>query len=89
MRGGDVAQSGVKRDRWLNGAVYACRADCTVLVEYGDLAYRVICLRRQQFRSDTRGVGRVCGSGVMVVIIDNTISEYFLRPNNIAIIEID
>nr|DAY70281.1 MAG TPA: hypothetical protein [Caudoviricetes sp.] len=30
---------------WLNGAVYACWADRTVLVEYGDLAYRGICLR--------------------------------------------
>ena len=45
MRGGDVEGCGVNRDRWLNGAVYACWADCTVLVEYGDLAYRVICLR--------------------------------------------
>lgn len=45
MRGCDVKESEVNRDRWLNGAVYACWADCTVLAEYGDLAYRVICLR--------------------------------------------
>lgn len=45
MRGFDVTQSGVKRDMRLNGAVYACWAGCAVLVEYGDLAYRVICLR--------------------------------------------
>ena len=45
MRGCDVKESGVNRDIWLNGAVCAYWADCTVLVEYGDLAYRVICLR--------------------------------------------
>ena len=44
MRGGDVKESGVNRDIWLNGAVCACWAGHTVLVEYGDLAYRVICL---------------------------------------------
>ena len=26
----------------------------------------VICLRRQQFRSDTQRLGRVCGSSVVV-----------------------
>lgn len=45
MRGGDVEERGVNRDRWLNGAVCGHWADCTVLVEYGDLAYRGICLR--------------------------------------------
>lgn len=45
MRGVDVKESGVKQDIWLNGAVYACWADCAVLAEYGDLAYRGICLR--------------------------------------------
>lgn len=45
MRGFDVKESRVNRDRWLNGAVYACWADRTILVEYGDFAYRVICLR--------------------------------------------
>ena len=45
MRGFDVKESGVNRDIWLNGAVCAYWAGCTVLVEYGDLAYRVICLR--------------------------------------------
>lgn len=45
MCGFDVTENGVNRDRWLNGAVCACWADHTVLVEYGDLAYRVICLR--------------------------------------------
>lgn len=45
MRGGDVEESGVNRDMWLNGAVCACWAGCAVLVEYGDLAYRGICLR--------------------------------------------
>lgn len=45
MRGGDVEESGVNRDMWLNGAVCTHWADCAVLVEYGDLAYRVICLR--------------------------------------------
>ena len=45
MRGFDVKESGVNRDMRLNGAVCAYWADCTVLAEYGDLAYRVICLR--------------------------------------------
>ena len=45
MRGGDVEESGVNRDIWLNGAVCACWADRTVLVEYGGSAYRGICLR--------------------------------------------
>lgn len=66
MRGFDVTERGVNRDRWINGAVCAYWANSTVFAEYGDLAYRVICLRSQQFHSNTRGVGRVCGSGVMV-----------------------
>ena len=70
MRGFDVTKNGVNRDIWLNGAVYAYWVGCAVLAEYGSLANRVICLRLQQFRSDTRGVGRVCGSGVMVGGID-------------------
>lgn len=45
MRGGDVEESGVNRDMWLNGAVRECWAHHTVLSEYGGLAYRVICLR--------------------------------------------
>ena len=45
MRGFDVKESGVNRDIWLNGAVCAYWADRTALVEYGDLAYRVICPR--------------------------------------------
>lgn len=45
MRGGDVEESRVNRDIWLNGAACAYWTDCTVLVEYGDIAYRVICLR--------------------------------------------
>lgn len=45
MRGFDVTQGGVNRDMWLNGAVCEYWTDYTVLVEYGDLAYRVICLR--------------------------------------------
>ena len=45
VRGFDVKESGVNRNRWLNGAVCACWAGCAVLVEYGDLAYRGICLR--------------------------------------------
>lgn len=45
MRGCDVKESGVKQDIWLNGAVCECWAGCAILVEYGDLAYRVICLR--------------------------------------------
>lgn len=45
MRGFDVKESGVNRDIWLNGAVCAYWVDHTVLAEYGDLAYRVICLR--------------------------------------------
>ena len=66
MRGGDVKESRVNRDMRLNGAVCACWINCTVLAGYGGSAYRVICLRGQQFRSDTRGVGRVCGSAVIV-----------------------
>ena len=45
MRGGDVKESGVNRDIWLNGAACAYWVGCAVLAEYGDLAYRVICLR--------------------------------------------
>ncbi len=45
MRDGDVEESGVNRCMRLNGAVCGQWADCTVLVKYGDLAYRVICLR--------------------------------------------
>lgn len=45
MRGGDVKESGVNRDMRLNGAVCAYWVGHTVLVEYGDLAYREICLR--------------------------------------------
>lgn len=45
MRGFDVKESGVNRGIWLNSAVCAYWADCTVLVEYGGSAYRVICLR--------------------------------------------
>lgn len=45
MRGFDVTERGVNRDGWLNGAVCGYWASSTVLVEYGDLAYRVICLR--------------------------------------------
>lgn len=45
MRGCDVKENGVNWDMWLNGAVCECWASCAVLVEYGDLAYRVICLR--------------------------------------------
>lgn len=45
MRGFDVKERGVNRDCWLNGAVCACWTGCAVLVKYGDLAYRVICLR--------------------------------------------
>lgn len=51
------------------------------LVEYGDLAYRVICLRWQQFRSDTRGEGRVCGSGVVVGGIDVIDTSSILASN--------
>lgn len=70
MRGCDVTESGINRDMWLNGAVCGHWVDHTVLAEYGSLAYRGICLRLQQFRSDTRGVGRVCGSSVMVMRLD-------------------
>lgn len=45
MRGFDVKESGVNRGMRLNGAVCGHWADYAVLVEYGDLAYRVICLR--------------------------------------------
>ena len=45
MRGFDVKEIRVNWDMRLNGAVCACWAGCAVLVEYGDLAYRVICLR--------------------------------------------
>lgn len=45
MRGCDVKESGVNQNMRLNGAVCEHWADCTVLAEYGDLAYRVICLR--------------------------------------------
>lgn len=45
MRGCNVKESRVNRDMRLNGAVCAYWAGCAVLVEYGDLAYRVICLR--------------------------------------------
>lgn len=45
MRGFDVKESGVNRDIWLNGAVCGHWTDCTVLVEYGGFAYKVICLR--------------------------------------------
>lgn len=45
MCGGDVEENGVNRDRWLNGAVCAYWTDCAVLAEYGDMAYRGICLR--------------------------------------------
>lgn len=31
MRGGDVEESGVNRDIWLNGAVCACWVGCAVL----------------------------------------------------------
>lgn len=45
MRGGDVKEIRVNRDMRLNGAVCGYWASSTVLVEYGNLAYRVICLR--------------------------------------------
>lgn len=45
MRGDDVEESGVNRCMRLNGAVCAYWTNCTVLVEYGDWAYRGICLR--------------------------------------------
>lgn len=45
MRGFDVKEIRVNRDMRLNGAVCACWTGCAVLVKYGDLAYRVICLR--------------------------------------------
>lgn len=45
MRGVDVKESGVNRGMRLNGAVCACWAGCAVFAEYGDLAYRGICLR--------------------------------------------
>lgn len=63
--GFDAEKSEVNRGMRLNGAVCACWAGCAVLAGYVGLAYRVICLRWQQFHSDTRDVGRVYGSGVM------------------------
>ncbi len=45
MRGGDVKEIRVNWDMRLNGAVCGWWTGCAVLVKYGDLAYRVICLR--------------------------------------------
>lgn len=45
MRGFDVKENGVNRDKWLNGAVCGHWAGCAVLAGYGGSAYRVICLR--------------------------------------------
>ena len=45
MRGGDVKESGVNREMWLNGAVCGHWAGRTILTGYGGLAYGVICLR--------------------------------------------
>lgn len=66
MRGFDVTQGEVNRDMRLNGAICACWDKCADFPFYRGFSFVVICPRRQQFRSDTRGVGRVCGSGVMV-----------------------
>lgn len=81
MRGFDVKESGVNRDIWLNGAVCAYRYDCTVFAEYGGFVRVVICPRWQQFRSDTRGEGRVCGSGVVVGGIDVIDTSSILASN--------
>ena len=45
VRGFDVKEIRVNWGMRLNGAVCACWADRTVLVEYSGSAYRVICLR--------------------------------------------
>lgn len=76
MRGFDVTKNGVNRDIWLNGAVCACWDKCADFPFYRGFSFVVICPRRQQFRSDTRGVGRVCGSAVIVGWIDVMKIEY-------------
>lgn len=45
MCGGDVKESGVNRDIWLNGAVCAHWYDCTVFDEFGCFMRVVICPR--------------------------------------------